>query len=266
MSVRVYTGPHSDRGGVPRGWITYVPWALAGITILGQIVWVLVSGNARVALTALTVVAFFLASASHAYLSRGAAWTAGFLAISLGVGWLAEALGVATRFPFGDYSYTDALGPAVLGVPILIPLAWSMMAYPCLLAAQRLASDTFIVAILGGLLLTGWDLFLDPQMVGEGYWTWSDTGWTLPGIDGIPMQNFFGWLLVGFGLMLGLDRLPHKVAKDGVPTLMLTWIYLSNILAAAVFFDRPGVAIWGAVVMGLIVIPWWWRVWSQPQW
>lgn len=266
MSVRVYTGRHSDRGGAPRGWIAYIPWGLAGLTILGQIAWILTSGEVRTALTALTVVTFFLASVTHAYLNRGLAWTSGYVAISVGIGWLAEVIGLATQFPFGDYSYTDALGPAVLGVPILIPLAWSMMAYPCLLAAQRLVHDSLLVALVGGLLFASWDLFLDPQMVGQGYWVWNEIGWTLPGIDEIPLQNFLGWLLVAFFLMLALDRLPHKVAHDGVPTLMLSWTYVSNVLAAAVFFDRPGVALWGGIIMGAIVIPWWWRIWSQPQW
>ena len=66
MSQRIYTGPRADRRGGPSGWITYLPWAFAAITILGQIVWVLVGDDGRVALSILTVVTFFLASASHA--------------------------------------------------------------------------------------------------------------------------------------------------------------------------------------------------------
>ncbi len=266
MSVRVYTGRHSDRGGVPSGWLPYVPWVLAGLTITGQIIWVLVGDEPRRVLTILTVVTFFLASSTHAYLSRGLSWTAGYLAISLGLGLAIEAIGTSTRFPFGDYSYTSALGPAVLGVPILIPLAWSMMAYPCLLAAQRLVGPGLATALVGGWLFAAWDLFLDPQMVSEGAWQWNSIGWVLPGIPGIPLQNFLGWLLMAFVLMWLLDRLPRKIAKDGVPTLMLSWIYASNVLAAAVFFGRPSVALWGALCMGIVVIPWWWRTWSQPQW
>ena len=79
MSVRVYTGRHSDRGGVPSGWLPYVPWVLAGLTITGQIIWVLVGDEPRQVITILTVVTFFLASATHAYLSRGLSWTAGYL-------------------------------------------------------------------------------------------------------------------------------------------------------------------------------------------
>ena len=266
MSVRVYTGPHSERGRPQSAWLVYVPWVLAALTILGQITWVLVTGDTRAVLTSMTVTAFFLTSASHAFITRGVAWTAGFLAISLALGWGIEALGVATQFPFGDYSYSDGLGPALLGVPIVIPMAWSMMAYPCLLAAQRLVGQGLATAITGGVLFASWDLFLDPQMVGEGYWTWNAVNWTLPGIDGIPLQNFLGWLLTACVLMYLLDRLPRKAAKDGVPTLMLSWVYASNVLAALVFFGEPAVALWGGLCMGAVVIPWWWRAWSQPRW
>ena len=96
MSVRVYTGPHSERGRPQSAWLVYVPWVLAALTILGQIAWILVTGDTRAVLTSMTVTAFFLTSASHAFITRGVAWTAGFLAISLTLGWGIEALGVAT--------------------------------------------------------------------------------------------------------------------------------------------------------------------------
>ena len=44
--------------------------------------------------------------------------------VAAGVGLAAEAVGVRTGFPFGDYSYADTLGPTVLGVPVVVPLAW----------------------------------------------------------------------------------------------------------------------------------------------
>lgn len=266
MSVRVYTGPHSDRGGLPSGWIVYVPWVFAGATILAQIAWILVQPNVRLVLTIVSVITFFLASIIHAFISRGFAWASGYLGITLVTSFAIEAIGVATQFPFGAYAYGDALGIALLGVPLIIPLAWSMMAYPILLATQRLTGPGLPTILVGGWLFASWDLFLDPQMVQAGYWSWSSSGWTLPGVEGIPLQNFLGWLLAGFALMALLERLPRKVAKDGVPTLMLSWVYASNVLAAAAFFGDWPVALWGGLCMGLVVIPWWWRAWSQPQW
>ena len=50
-----------------------------------------------------------------------------------------EAVGLATGFPYGSYTYSDALGPTLLGVPFLVPLAWLMMAWPSWVLAERLA-------------------------------------------------------------------------------------------------------------------------------
>jgi uncharacterized membrane protein len=266
MSMRVYNGPHSDRGSNRPSWANYVPWVFTALTILGQILWILVSGDTRIFFTAMTVTTFFLASLSHAYLRRGLGWTCSFFSISFTFGWLIEVLGTTTQFPFGDYDYSDKLGLAVLGVPILIPMAWSMMAYPVMLATQRMAATPLATAFIGGWLLAAWDLFLDPMMVGEAYWTWNELGWVLPGIPDIPLQNFLGWLLSAIALAFALNLLPRKIANDTVPNTLLIWIYFSNILAAAVFFGAIGVALWGGIAMGLFMFPWMWRIWSQPQW
>jgi hypothetical protein len=71
-------------------------------------------------------------------------------------------LTVATGFPFGSYAYSPALGPRLLGVPVVIPLAWTWMAWPAWLVAGRLVTGVFRVP-LAGLTLAAWDLFLDPQ-------------------------------------------------------------------------------------------------------
>lgn len=266
VSVRIYTGPRAAHGGGPSKWVGRLPWAFAALAIAAQIGWILVDGDTRTTATLVGVVLFFLASASHAVIMRGAVWGATCLAITLSFGWFVEAVGLATSFPFGTYEYSDVLGPAIGGVPVLIPMAWSMMAYPCLLAVQRLSSTAFGTALLGGWLLAAWDLFLDPQMTGEGYWTWGVVGWALPGIDGVPLQNFLGWLLAAIVLMGILCLLPRKVADDTVPTVLLIWVYASSVLANLVFLHRPAVAIWGGLCMGAVIVPWLWRIWSQPRW
>lgn len=241
-----------------RGWML-IPWTLTAATVLGQILWVLVPDTARVAMTQGTVTTFFLASASHAFITRGPRWATGYLAITVSIGWLVEAVGTATGWPFGAYTYTPSLGAHLGGVPIVIPMAWAMMAYPVLLAAQRITLRRAFVPIVGGFLFAAWDLFLDPQMVGEGYWVWQRVGVTLPGIDNIPAQNFAGWLATAVLLMFLLDRLPRRTAEvdDRVPAVLLTWVYLSNVLSSVAFFGRPAVALWGGLCMGVVIVPWW---------
>ncbi|MDA8435086.1 MAG: carotenoid biosynthesis protein [Actinomycetales bacterium] len=268
MSVRVYSGPHADRRrGGSGGFARMLPWLLALATILAQIAWPLTDGHTRDVLTVVTVVLFFLTSASHALVARGLFWTIGWFVVSAGAGFAVEVLGTRTGLPFGDYRYADTLGPTVAGVPVVIPLAWAMMSYPALLAARRLVTGPLLTPVVAAVALASWDLFLDPQMVAEGHWTWSlDQTPVLVGITDVPVQNFVAWLLVALVLMLVLDRLPRRRGDggvgDGVPALMYLWTYVSSVLLNAVFLHRPGVALWGGVVMGLVAIPYAYALWT----
>jgi uncharacterized membrane protein len=232
-----------------------VPVALAVATVLLQIGYPLVHGQSRDTLTIVTVVVFFLASVTHALLHRGAAWSAAFVVITTGTGLVAESVGTSTGFPFGGYDYAGSLGWKLISVPVVIPLAWAMMAYPCLLVGQRLAGSRVAAAVVGGWALASWDLFLDPQMVKAGHWTWSDVQVALPGSPGIPVSNYLGWLLVAVLMVGALQLLPRRAADDRVPTALFLWTYGSSVLANAVFFGRPAVALIGGVGMGLVAVP-----------
>ncbi|MCA1713488.1 MAG: carotenoid biosynthesis protein [Actinobacteria bacterium] len=232
-----------------------VPLVLAATTVLLQIAYPLVHGHPRDVLTVVTVVVFFLASASHALATRGARWTGVFVLVTAGTGLVAEAVGTATGFPFGAYSYADSLGPKLLGVPLVIPLAWSMMAYPSLLAGQRLCRSRWAAAAVGGFGLASWDLFLDPQMVEAGHWRWDASRFALPGAPDIPGSNYLGWLAIAV-LMVGvLQLLPRRVRDDRQPAALFLWTYASSVLANAAFFGRPLTALVGGVGMGLVAVP-----------
>ena len=157
--------------------------------------------------------------------------------------------------PFGQYDYADSLGPKLLGVPLVIPLAWAMMGYPCLLVGRRLASTRLGATLVGAWALASWDLFLDPQMVEAGHWVWTDVQAALPGAPGIPVSNYLGWLLVATLMMAVLQALPRVRADDRVPAALFGWTYLSSVLAFAVFFGRPAVALVGGVGMGVVAVP-----------
>ena len=232
-----------------------LPLALGALVVLLQIGYPLTSGRPRELLTIATVAVFFLATTSHALLARGAAWTAAYVGVTAGTGLLAEALGTTTGIPFGDYTYADSLGPKLLAVPVVIPLAWAMFAYPCLLVGQRLAGTRLGAAVVGGWALASWDLFLDPQMVEAGHWTWTGVQASLPGSPGIPVSNTLGWVTVGV-LMVGvLQLLPRRAADDRQPYALFLWTYASSVLAFAVFFGRPLVALVGGIGMGLVAVP-----------
>jgi putative membrane protein len=116
-----------------------------------------------------------------------------------------EYVGVKTGWPFGQYYYTDVLGPKLAGtVPIIIPFAYFMMLYPSHVitnlildgtpvSAQRRMAGIVAASVLTALVMTAWDLTTDPVMAGAvGAWIWVDGG----PYFGIPLENFSGWVLV----------------------------------------------------------------------
>ena len=231
------------------------PEVLAGLTVLLQVAYPLVSGHPRDLLTIATVAAFFLATTSHALVHRGAGWTAAYVLVTVGSGLLAEAVGTRTGIPFGDYAYAGSLGATLLDVPVVIPLAWAMMGYPCLLVGQRLARSRLGSAALGGGALAAWDLFLDPQMVAAGHWTWTGVRAALPGAPDVPLSNYLGWLAVAV-LMVGvLQALPRTARDDRQPYALFLWTYASSVLGNLAFFGRPLTALVGGVGMGLVAVP-----------
>ncbi|HSK95648.1 MAG TPA: carotenoid biosynthesis protein, partial [Euzebyales bacterium] len=154
-----------------------LPVGLAVAVVALQIAYPLVTpGPARDRLTVAIVLVFAAASLTHALVWRGVRFAATlFVTTALG-GLLIEAVGVSTGVPFGQYRYGDSLGVAVLGVPVVVALAWMMMAYPAYTVSEVLDGGRMRRALAGGWALAAWDLFLDPQMVREGHWQWRDTG------------------------------------------------------------------------------------------
>jgi uncharacterized membrane protein len=243
-----------------------LPWVLLGALVLTQICYPLTSGGARAGCTVLTVVLGYLLSVSHALLTRGTRGAVVLVAVATVGGFTVEAVGVATGFPFGTYDYSGQLGPKLLGVPLIIPLAWTWMAWPAWLAAMRLTGRPPLRIGLAAVGLAAWDLFLDPQMVAEGYWTWRAATPALPGVPGIPIGNYLGWLGFALLLMAALALFVGATAADpgdDRPILALwLWTYASSVLAHAAFLGLPATAlglpasaVWGGAGMGLVAIP-----------
>ncbi len=121
----------------------------------------------------------------------------------------AEYVGTGWGLPFGDYTYTTLLGAKIGGqVPWVIPLSWFLMALP----AWILARQTFPLPgrwgariLFAAVILTLWDLALDPAMAygAPYYWTWGGTG----PYYGMPWLNLFGWVATGVVLMGAMELL-----------------------------------------------------------
>ncbi|WP_221401924.1 carotenoid biosynthesis protein [Actinoplanes lutulentus] len=237
---------------------TRLSWWLLGVLILAQICYPLTGGSVRAGLTVATVLIGVLLSVTHALLSRGLRAAAALVGTATLGGFAVEAVGVATGFPFGTYDYSGELGPKLLGVPLIIPLAWTWMAWPAWLAAIRVVRGRAARVVLAAAGLATWDLFLDPQMVAEGYWRWHDPVPALPGVPGIPVGNYLGWLGFALVLMASLSvasRVSSPVAGDAPMYALWLWTYASSVLAHAVFLGLWASALWGGVLMGAAVLP-----------
>lgn len=238
--------------------------ALAILTVALQIAYPLVTGSPRDVLTVVTVVSFFAASVLHALSWRGAPFTAALVAVSAGGGLAVEAAGVRWGLPFGSYVYGDSLGWTLLGVPVVIPMAWTMMTYPALVVARRITCHAVAGPLLAGWALASWDLFLDPQMVQAGHWSWSSPG---PSLTGIPLSNYAGWLATAVVMMallwrgstateLATSRPPPGAGPprdDRVPLGLYLWTWAGSVVAHAVFLGNPQVALAGGLGMGAVV-------------
>lgn len=264
VTSRTYAG-RSHRPRHPPVAGVALAWVLAAATVATQIAYPLVEGTALQRVTIATVMLFFTTCVTHALVHRGAFFTLGLVVVSAGGGLVAEAVGVRTGYPFGAYSYAGTLGPEVLDVPLVVPLAWTMMTYPVLLAARRVGGR--LAPVVGGLGLMAWDMFLDPQMVGDGHWTWADPYPALTAIQGIPLTNFAGWAAVGTVMMLVLDRL---LPRDGaahadelVPAALLGWTWLGYVLGNVFWFGEPSVAAAAGILLGLLVLPYTWLLWQS---
>ncbi|TQM25984.1 putative membrane protein [Nocardia bhagyanarayanae] len=242
-----------------------VPVLLAVLLVLAQIGYPLSEGAARDRITVVIVLLSAGTALTHAAATRGTRYALGFLVIVSGLGLLAEMLGVATGIPFGCYEYAqDRIGPSLAGVPLLVPLAWTGGMYPVWIVAGIVTRGTAGRVVLTTVGAVGWDLFLDPQMVADGQWTWCDADSGLPGLAHIPLTNYLGWFCVGLLMALLLavwDRAapgpaqPRSGASLAVPVAVFLWTWLGSALAHAVFLDLPYSAWYGALGMAPLGVP-----------
>jgi uncharacterized membrane protein len=229
---------------------------LYGAAVLAQVCYPLTSGAARDALTIATVLLVAAAALVHSYVSYGSQALIVLALVCVVGGFAVEVLGVQTGVPFGDYHYTGGLGAAVFGVPVVIAFAWPMLAWPAALAARRLCRSFAARVAVGAWALAGWDLFLDPQMVAAGHWTWADPSPHLPGVDSVPLTDYAGWLVVSVLMSLALQSvLRRRDSDDWWPLVFYVWTWASSTLALAAFLGVPAAALWGGVAMGVVAVP-----------
>lgn len=162
----------------------------------------------------------------------GRAWALFATALAFGVA--IEVIGERTGVPFGAYTYL-APGPAVFGVPLLVPLGWFAFTLIAIAVAPAGRART-----LAPLALVAWDLGLDPLMVREGFWAFE-----VGPYFGVPWSNFVGWYLAGWLLVAALLRIEPRLAVEDAPDLRWTFV-------AQAFLIGVGLAFFGLPLAGLV--------------
>jgi len=215
----------------------------------------------------LTLVAFTFAVV-HAYASLGRPRMLLLLCLTFAISMLFESVGVATGWVYGPYHYTDLLGPRFLGlVPYLVPVAWFMMIYPAQVIVEGLLGDRvsagwrglWQMALISAVVMTAWDLIMDPIMVRMGFWVWEVEG----AYFDVPLHNYAGWLVTTFTIFL-LYRLiaprfgrkpaivaPRTFIHQAAWSYLITWA--SNTLAA-LQLGLTGPAVVGMLTAGAFAL------------
>ncbi|MBP6945129.1 carotenoid biosynthesis protein [Patescibacteria group bacterium] len=113
------------------------------------------------------------------------------LAILSVFAYLIEGIGVNTGFPYGSFVYLDGLGPLLVGVPLLLPLAWVPLMLAAWQIAARVTNNVASTIFLSAWILLAIDLVLDPGAVALGLWKYQAGGM----YHDVPWTNFMGWIL-----------------------------------------------------------------------
>jgi putative membrane protein len=214
-----------------------------------------------------TVVLGALAAILHASTRLGWRVALALFVAAFSISLASELTGTSTGYPFGSYSYTTQLGYLVGGrVPFNIPTSWFFMLYASLAICGRMlaprddARTRWRWAAVAALVLTAWDVSMDPAMVATTHWLWH-----LPPLEGaspvrrlflsgffygMPLTNWLGWLLTGFvvaRVMLAIvppSRWSARVAPSRLPLVLYAANAVFPLLVCA------GRGMWWAVVLG----------------
>jgi carotene biosynthesis associated membrane protein len=150
------------------------------------------------------------------------------------VGGVSELIGTTSGIPFGAYSYTDWLGPKILGhVPYFIPPSWFAMSLLSLDLASRLSDRRWERIGMTAVFMLLWDVSLDPAM------NHAFPFWHYPGggfYYGMPASNWAGWLVVsaviawgyeviGGGLRATSRHAPLLYALNGLFPVLIALLY-----------------------------------------
>jgi uncharacterized membrane protein len=188
----------------------------------------------------------------------------------------AELAGTATGFPFGPYSYTNRLGYLIGGlVPFNIPTSWFYMLVASLAICSRTmrarddSTTKWWWAFIAAVVLTAWDVSMDPAMVKTVHWQWNIPDLSGASLSarvfgsgfffGMPLTNWLGWLLTGtIVARVMLQIVPPSVwaARVSPHRFPLVLYAVNGLLPLAICFRQDMVlaGVLGTLAMGIPLV------------
>jgi putative membrane protein len=111
------------------------------------------------------------------------------------------------------------------------------------------------VAAVGGVVMTAWDVAMDPMMVAGGSWVWEVQG----AYFGVPLQNYWGWWLTTFvalAIYLALAaRMRGPQAGGGLSDRWAVGVYL--VMGGSSILVDLLTGLQGAALAGIFaMLPW----------
>ena len=118
---------------------------------------------------------------------------------------IAEASGANFGFPFGDYVFTNALGPKLLDVPLVIPFLWLGLLVSSWIAADRILRYKHVV--VAAIVVTAFDSVVEFAADSLDLWHWQ---------GGMPTElNFISWFAIA---CIGISLLKrYAIEKESDP-------------------------------------------------
>jgi uncharacterized membrane protein len=183
-----------------QGWTSPLLWVLAAASVIAHMATIVLHLPQAVggAMIASSLTLFGLLHGASTYGWRGILF---FLVVCLGVSNAFENLSIMVGFPFGWYHYSDAMGPKLFLVPLLIGPAYFGVGYLSWTLARAILGDedtrlagllSFATPAIESFIMVSWDLTIDPRMSTiTGNWVWHNGG----SYFGVPLSNFLGWYL-----------------------------------------------------------------------
>jgi putative membrane protein len=209
--------------------------------------------------------AFFLVAGTR---DLGRVRTLGFLLWGFLLALGAELASTRVGVPFGLYHYTGETAGLELflsNVPFFSPLSFPFLAYASFCLARqalgpgwaRTRGSRLRTVALSGLLMTLLDVVIDPLAVRGGRWflghlfTYPEGGVYF----GVPLSNFVGWLLVGWGTVGGYVWVTEDTRLES-PRLGITLYYLvlAVNLTVTVWIGEMLIAAAGIVVQAAVFL------------